>query len=133
TLIRAGSDATELASGPPDSVRNALTTAKPGNAGAAIKEALALASTELERTPERRGQIVVATDGALSDLDTAGPLAAPVEIATIGGGTENQAVSDVEVRMDPSGRAQTAFVEVTNEADHAVRVPLRLTADDAPL
>jgi hypothetical protein len=35
--------------------------------------------------------------------------------------------------MDPSGRGQTAFVEITNAADHAVRVPVRLTADNAPL
>jgi len=37
------------------------------------------------------------------------------------------------VRMDPNGRAQTAFVEIANHADHHARVPMRLTADGAPL
>jgi len=35
--------------------------------------------------------------------------------------------------MDPSGRSQTAFVELANESDRAARVPLRFTADGAPL
>jgi hypothetical protein len=35
--------------------------------------------------------------------------------------------------MDPTGRGQTAFVELANESDRAARVPVRLSADGAPL
>ncbi|HET6318170.1 MAG TPA: hypothetical protein VFG86_17075, partial [Chloroflexota bacterium] len=82
---------------------------------------------------ERRGQIVVLTDAAWTPLEPLGALEAPVEVVPVGGGAENQSISSLQVRMDPSGRAQTAFVEINNAADHAVRVPVRLIADDAPL
>ena len=133
TVIGAGRDATLLASGSADDVRGAIAAAQPGRSSAAIREALALASSQVAQTPERYGQIVLFTDGAFAQPDTVGPLAAAVEIVATGGGAENQAVTSLVVRMDPTGRAQTAFVELTNQADHAVRVPLRLTADGAPL
>jgi Ca-activated chloride channel family protein len=133
SLIRAGREASLVASGLPDTVRSALSAAQPGAGGAAIREALALASSQLAATPERRGQIVVLTDAAWPALDPVGPLAAPVEVVAVGGGADNQAVSGVSVRMDPSGRSQTALVELANQADRAVRVPMRLTADGAPL
>src|SRR5205085_435252 len=56
-----------------------------------------------------------------------------VEVVPVGGGAENQSVGSLVVRMDPAGRGQTAFVEVDNTADHSVRVPFRLTADDSPI
>src|SRR5262249_43956245 len=62
TVIRAGKTATQLASGSPDAVRGALASAQPENTTAAIREALALASTQLGRTPERRGEIVLFSD-----------------------------------------------------------------------
>ncbi|MDQ6673049.1 MAG: VWA domain-containing protein [Chloroflexota bacterium] len=133
SLVRAGRDASLLASGAPDAVRAALGTTQPGTGGAAIREALALASSQVTATPERRGEIVVLTDAAWPPLDPVGPLAAPVEVVAVGGGSENQAVTSLQVRMDPTGRGQTAFVEVANEADHAVRVPMLLTADGGPI
>jgi Ca-activated chloride channel homolog len=133
TLIRAGADAVVLNSGSPASVGNSLSAVQSGLTGAAIRESLALASAQVAATPDRRGQIVVLADVAWLPLEPIGPLEAPVEVIPVGGTAENQAVTSLQVRMDPSGRAQTAFVEVSNLADHPVRVPVRLTADDAPL
>jgi Ca-activated chloride channel family protein len=133
SLIRAGREARLVVSGAPDAARSALSTAQPGAAGAAIREALALASSQLAATPERRGQIVILTDAAWPAPEPVGPLAAAVDVVAVGGGSDNQAVSGVSVRMDPSGRSQTALVELANQADRAVRVPMRLTADGAPL
>ena len=133
SVIRAAREATLLASGPPASVRSAIVGAAPGRGAPAIREALALASSQVAATPERRGQIVLITDVAWPTPDPVGALAAPVEVAPVGGGSENQAISSVVVRMDPTGRGQTAFVEVANEADHPARVPLRLVADGAPI
>lgn len=133
SVIRAGRDATLLASGTPESARAAVLAATPGQAAPAIREALALASSRVAATPERRGQIVLLTDVAWPTPDPVGALAAPVDVVPVGGGSENQAISKVVVRMDPTARGQTAFVEVANEADHAARVPIRLTADGAPI
>ena len=133
SVIRAGDNASLLASGSPASVRSAIASAQPGHTAPAIREALALASTQIAQTPERRGQIVLLTDVAWPAPAAIGPLAAPVDVVPVGGGSENQAVSSLVVRMDPSGRGQTAFVEIANMADHPVRVPMRLSADGAPL
>jgi hypothetical protein len=136
SVVRAGRDATLLASGAPETVRGALAAAKPGAGGAAIREALALASSQVAATPERRGQIVLLTDAAWpapEAIDPIGPLAAPVEVVAVGGGSENQAITTLNVRLDPNGRGQTAFVELANLSDHAARMPLRLIADRAPL
>jgi len=133
TLIRAGADASLIASGAPDAVRAALPSMQAGLGGAAIRDALALAATELAQTPERGGQIVVLSDVAWPTMAPSGALGAPVEVVAVGGGAENQAINTLQVRVDPSGRGQSAFVEIANAADHAVRVPVRLTADDAPL
>ena len=135
TVIRAGRQATQLASGTPDSARSALASAQAGTGGTALRDALALASTRIGQTPDRRGSIVVLTDVAWSGagLTDFGPLTAPVEIVAVGGGSENQAVSALNVRLDPNGRGQTAFVDIANQADRAVHVPVRLSADGAPL
>jgi hypothetical protein len=133
SLIRAGTSASLLASGSSETVRQALAQTQAGLGDAAIRDALSLASTRVAATPELTGQIVVLTDVAWAPLAPVGTLNAPVEVVPVGGGAENQSISTLRVSMDPSGRAQTAFVEITNAADHPVRVPVRLTADDAPL
>lgn len=136
SVVRAGRDATLLASGAPEAVRGALAAARAGAGGAAIRESLALASSQVATTPERRGQIVLLTDAAWpapDAIDPIGPLAAPVEVVAVGGGSENQAITTLNVRLDPNGRGQTAFVELANQAEHAVRIPMRLIADGAPL
>ncbi len=96
SLVRAGADASLLATGSPDAVRPALANAQASLGGAAIRDALALATTQVAATPERSGQIVVFSDVAWPELAPVGALDAPVEIV-------------------------------------AIRVPVRLTADDAPL
>ncbi len=133
TLIRAGREATELAAGAPDTVRSALAAAQAGNGGAALREALALASTRISQTPDRRSSIVIVSDVAWAVPAEIGPFSAPVEVVAVGGGSENQAITALNVRMDPNGRGQTAFLEIANQSDRAVRVPVRLTADGAPL
>jgi Ca-activated chloride channel homolog len=133
SLVRAGREATLLDSGSPDAARAALAAAQPGVTKPAIREALALASSQVAATPERSGQIVLLTDAAWPAPDPIGPLAAPVEVVAVGGGSDNQAITSLSVRLDPSGRGQTAFVELANAADHAARIPVQLTADAAPL
>ncbi len=133
SLIRAGRDAALVSSGTPEAARDALNTARPGASTSAIREALALASSQITATPDRYGQIVLLSDVAWSAPESVGPLAVPVEVVAVGGGSDNQAVGNLHVRMDPNGRAQTAFVEIANHADHHARVPMRLTADGAPL
>jgi hypothetical protein len=133
SLIRAGRDAVLLSSTTPDAARDALNRARPGASASAIREALALASSQVAATSDRHGQIVLLTDGAWPTPESVGPLAVPVEVVAVGGGSDNQSVGKLQVRMDPSGRAQTAFVEIANHADRPTRVPMRLTADGAPL
>jgi len=133
SLVRAGKQAELLAEGPPASVRAALQKASPGPTAPAIRDALALASTRIVDTPSRVGQIVLLTDGAWAAPDGVGPLAAPVEVVPTGGGSNNQAVTALAVRMDPTGRGQTAFVELANDSDRPARVPIQLTADGSPL
>lgn len=133
SLIRAGLDASLLSSGSPAGARDALNDARPGASSSAIREALALASSQIALTPERPGQIVLLSDVAWPTPDPVGRLAAAVDVVAIGGGSDNQAVGPVSVRMDPNGRGQTAFVEVANNADRPVRVPLRIIADGSPL
>ena len=133
SLIRAGKQATLLASGPPVAIRPALQTATPGQGTPAIREALALASTRIGQTPQREGHILLFSDAAWPAPDSVGPLAAPVEVVPTGGTSDNQSVTALVVRMDPTGRGQTAFVEITNESERPASVPLQLTADAAPL
>jgi Ca-activated chloride channel homolog len=134
SLIRAGQDATLIAAGAPEAVRASLVAAQPGESAPAIREALALASTRIAATPEDQGQIVLFTDGAWSTSpDPVGPLAAAVEVVPTGGGSNNQSITSVVVRMDPTGRGQTAFIELANQSDRPARVPMRLTSDGAPL
>ena len=133
SVVAASREAAVLSSGPPATARQALGTSQPGTGTSAIREALALASKLISETPDLRGEIVVLTDAAWPPLEPVGQLSAPVTVVPVGGGGENQAITSVLVRMDPSGRGQTAFLEIANEADRAVRVPLRLTADGAPI
>lgn len=133
SFIRAGKQASLLASGAPASVRGALTSAQPGLNAPAIREALALASTRISQTPERHGEIVLFTDGAWPPPESVGSLATSVETVPVGGGSNNQAITALVARMDPTGRGQTAFVEVANESDRASSVQVQLSADGAPL
>jgi hypothetical protein len=133
SVIRAGSQATLLDSGTPASVRASLQAAQPGQTAPAIREALALASTRIAATPDREGRIVLFTDGAWSQPDPVGLLSAPVEVIPTGGGSNNQAITRLVVRMDPTGYGQTAFVEVANESDRPAQVQMQMTADDAPI
>ncbi len=133
SLIRAGQQAELLAQGPPANVRDALRKATPDQTAPAIRDALALASTRISETPARQGQILLFTDGAWPPPASVGRLAAPVEVVPTGGGSNNQAVTALVVRMQPTGNGQIAFVELANAADRPTRVPMQLTADGSPL
>jgi hypothetical protein len=133
SLIRAGQQATLVVTGSPGAVSQALPTVQPGRTAPAIREALALASTQLSQTADRQPSIVLFTDGAWSAPASVGPLTAPVEVVPTGGGSNNQAVAAAAVRLDPTGRGQIAFVDVANESDRPARVPISLSADGAPL
>jgi hypothetical protein len=133
SVILAGASPSLSATGTPNQVRQALVAAQVGSGAAAIREALALASKVVAGTTDRQGQIVVLTDGAWPPLAPVGTLQAPVEVVAVGGGSDNQAIASLQVRLDPSGRGQTALVEIANYAEHGVRAPLRLSADSAVL
>jgi hypothetical protein len=133
SLIRAGQQAELLAQGSPGSVRDALRKVGPGQTAPAIRDALALASTRLSDTPGREGQILLFTDGAWPPPASVGPLAAPVQVVPTGGGSNNQAITALVVRMDPTGNGQTAFVELANDSDRPALVPMQLIADGSPL
>jgi hypothetical protein len=133
SVVLAGPTPALAATGTPDQVRSALTNSQPTNGSAALREALALASSQVASTPDRQGRIVLLTDGAAPGVESLGTLAAPLDIASVGGGSENQAVASLQVRLDPAGNGQAALVEVANYADHGVRAPLRLLADGAVL
>jgi len=133
SLIRAGATATLVASGSAGQAREALARLTPGIAPSALREALALASTEAQATPTATGQIVLLTDAAWPPFAPPGALAAPVEIVPVGGGADNRAIVNLQVRTEPGGTKQAAFVEVANYADHAVSVPLRTLGDDVLL
>ena len=133
SLVLAGPTPGLAASGTPDQVRSTLSNSQPSNGVAAVREALALASSQVASTPDRQGEIVLLTDGAWPTLDPVGTLEAPLQIVPLGGGAENQAIASLVVRLDPAGYGQAALVEVANYADHGVRAPLRLLADGAVL
>jgi Ca-activated chloride channel homolog len=133
SVVRSGTTASLLTSGAPQQGRQALATAKPGAGPGTLRDALALASAQVAATPDLRGEIVVLTDGASPPLEPLGVLAAPVEVVPVGGGSDNQAVTALQVRIEPSGREQVAYVEVSNYADQPAQVTVRTLADDAPL
>ena len=133
SLIRAGSDAQLIASGTPAQIGSALRGIGAGTSTPAIRNALELASTEISHTPDRAGQILLFTDGAWPPPDSLGRLAAPVEVVPTGGGSNNQALTAAVIRMDPTGRGQTAFIEIANESDRAANVPVQISTDGAPL
>src|SRR5438067_2358176 len=89
SVIRAGKHATLEASGPPGSIGASLRTALAGQTAPAIREALALASTRIAATPERRGQIVLFSDVAWPAPDSVGPLSAPIDVVPTGGGSNH--------------------------------------------
>lgn len=129
SVIRAGPTATLLGTGPPDKVREALRQAQPGDGAGALREAIALASQQIARTPGLRGQIVVFTDGAFPALDPVGALAAPVEFLSVAGdpSTGNQAIVSAQVRAQPSSPdRRAAFIVVANLDDRPASIPVRV-------
>ncbi len=130
TLVRAGPRATLLASGLPAHGRDALERAEPGAGAAEYAEALALASAQIGATPDATGEILLVTDGAFAPIQPPGVLAAAVEIDLVGGGGGNQAIVNLQVRAEPNSASQTAQIEVANAEPRAVRVRVRVLADD---
>lgn len=126
TLVRAGAAATIVAEGSPAEARSELRAAQPGGGRAALRDAIALAERQIAAAPEDAGAIVVVTDGAFGPLNSIGVLTAPVEFVPVPAAAgDNQAVSAVVVRSQPSGQGREAYVQLVNLADRAVRRPLR--------
>ncbi len=115
---------------PPDAARSALNGLAPGATSSSLHDALALASVEVSKTPSADDEIVVYTDAAGSPLTDIGTLAAPVRFSTVGGGAENQAIVNLQVRTQPGDARHEAYVETANYADHAVDVSLQTSGDD---
>lgn len=129
SLVRAGPSATLLVSGSPDQVREALSQVQPGDGPGALHDAIALASQQIARTPDLRGQILVFTDGAFPPLEPVGALAAPVEFVSVpvNPGTGNQAIVAVQVRSQPSAPdRRTAYIELANLDDRPASLPVRI-------
>lgn len=135
TVVRAGTRADVLAAAaPPGQAAGAIEQARAGAGSGAVREALALATSQLAATPDLAGELLLVTDGALpADPVLAGGPAARGDLALVGGGSANQAVVKAQVRPGPTGRGQEAYVELANYDSRAVRLPLVALADDAPL
>lgn len=135
TVVRAGTRAEVLAAAdPPGQAARALEQTGAGAGSGTLREALVLAASQLAATPDRLGELLLVTDGAIpADGEAAGSLAARAELALVGGGSANQAVVKAQVRPGPAGRGQEAYVELANYDSRGVRLPLVALADDAPL
>src|SRR5256885_1349515 len=81
--------------------RDARVRARPGGGESARDAALALAASQLARTADAAGEIVLFTDGAFSPLASLGGLGAPVERVDVGGGAANQGIVSLQVRPEP--------------------------------
>ena len=125
-ILVASADQSELARG--------LDRARPGAAPVSLRDALALAGQRMVPPATEGSEIVVFTDGTLADPLGLGPQPVPVRFVKIGQSGDNQGVSALEVRRAPGEAAHFAgYAQVTNYADTPTRVPVRLTADGAPL
>jgi hypothetical protein len=130
SVIRAGPAPSLVSTGAPTSARLALNALAPGATASSLHDALELASVEVSKTPSADDQIVVYTDAAGSPLSAVGTLAAPVRFSTVGGGAENQAIVNLQVRTQPGDARHEAYVEAANYADHAVEAPLQTSGDN---
>jgi hypothetical protein len=129
SLVWAGPQPTLVGSGHPSEVREALVGMRPGGGEGALDAALALAASQLARTPNAAGEIVLLTDGAFPPLAPPDGLGAPVEQVDVGGGAAHQGIVGLQVRPEPAERRQAAYVEVANTEERAVRVRVRVLAD----
>src|SRR5262249_41956978 len=103
---------------------------RPGVGKAALREALALATQELARTPEARPELVILSDGAAPPFEPAGSLPASTTWELVGAAASNQGIVGLSARQQPDGGAQEALVDLLNADSQAVRVPLQALADD---
>jgi hypothetical protein len=130
SVIRAGQTPSLVSTGAPDAARSALNGLVPGATSSSLHDALELASVEASKTPSADDQIVVYTDAAGLPLTDVGTLAAPARFSTVGGGAENQAIVNLQVRTQPGDARHEAYIETANYADHAIDVPLQTSGDD---
>jgi hypothetical protein len=133
SVVWAGPKTSLLASGTPTDVRSALTASQPGSGRSDLRAAIALASQQITTKRDRPGSIYVFTDGAFAPLDTLGTLAAPVEFVPVApqrSGSNNQGITNIQVRPEPSGRgSQEAFIQVTNYDSGSVSLPVSIKDD----
>jgi Ca-activated chloride channel homolog len=140
TVIRLGARPEVLAFGSdPVELSRGLDLAQPGAAPASLRDGLAKGIQQAQRVSggqgvEPVGEIVVFTDGTLPEPLGLGPLPLPVRYVKVGQSGSNQGVSLLQVRRAPGEAARFAgFARVTNYADAAARVTVRLTADSLPI
>jgi hypothetical protein len=127
TLIAAGDEVHVLLSASSDRgrIQRALRDFAPGNGGADIESALALASAIAARDVE--AEIVVFSDGGVR-LPEHWRAPAEVRYVPIGAHGDNQAISALSLDAQAAGQALSAFVRVTNYAPQHVERRLKLWA-----
>jgi hypothetical protein len=135
TLIRASAEPEVLVSGREGArLQNALASATPDTAVGNMRTALLLAEHVADLHPHAANTVVVISDGAFPPLDGVDLGDLPVRFASVGTGSENQAVSGVSARHSTlGGHALEGFARVVNYADHSVEVSIDAAADGVPL
>ncbi|MCC7104970.1 MAG: BatA and WFA domain-containing protein [Chloroflexi bacterium] len=135
TIVRVGAQPTILAAGSDRSeLERVLAAAQPGVAPASLRDALVLASRQLQGTPSEGSEIVVATDGTLDDPNDLAPLVVPVRFISLGRSGANRGISTLLVARAPGEGGQlAAFAQVSNYGDTSQRVQVQLSADGLPL
>ena len=135
TLIRLSRRPEPLASGTdPAELARGLDRAAPGAAPISLRDGLAMAAQAVERPIVEGSEIVVFSDGTLSEPQGLARLPLPVRFVKVGQRASNQGVSTLQVRRAPGEAARFAgFARLTNYDDTPVRVPVRLAADGLPI
>jgi VWA domain-containing protein/aerotolerance regulator-like protein len=133
-LIRMGERAEVLASGGRAEVERALARARAGSARPDLREALARAGELIQRPTGEGSSIVVFSDGTVNVPPELTALTVPVQFVRVGSRGSNQGVSALATRRSPGeGGRLGGFARVTNYAEQAIRLPVRIEADGSLL
>jgi hypothetical protein len=135
TLIRLAAQPEVLASGTDTrELLRGLERAQPAAAAVDLRGALVMAGQRVEQPINQGSEIVVYSDGTLPDPLGLGSLPLPVRFERIGQSGENQGVSALHIRRAPGEVVRfSGFARLTNYAETASRVPVRITADGVPV
>jgi Ca-activated chloride channel homolog len=135
TLILIGAQPRVLvANAEPAALTRALAAARAVEPSANLRDALAIAGRHLQLPLGQGSEVVVFSDGTLSEPAGLERLAAPVRFVAVGTRGANQGVSSLQVRRGGGDAARFAgFASLTNYDTTNVRLPVRLLADGLPL